>query len=44
MRTELWAHSLGVGNFTGFATQPSDGTNAKKLGPALAHTVLCSSN
>lgn len=44
MRTELWAHSLGVGHFTGFVPQPSNGTNAKKLGPALAHTVLCSSN
>jgi hypothetical protein len=40
MRAELWAHALGVDNFSGFVTQHAPGTNAKKFEPDVADAVL----
>ena len=44
MRAELWAHALGVDDFSGFATRHQRGTNAKKFKPGVADAVLYACN
>jgi len=44
MRAELWAHALGVDDFTRFETEHQRGTNATKFKPQVADAVLYACN
>jgi hypothetical protein len=44
MRAELWAHALGVDDFSRFETKHHHGTNAMKLKPDVADAVLYACN
>lgn len=44
MRAELWAHALGVDDFSGFATRHRRGTNATKFNLEVADAVLYATN